>query len=317
MGRVGVLGLGAMGQPVATRLLERGFAVTVAPHRNPAPAEALARRGARVVRSPAEVAAGADAVVILVPDAPEVEEVAFGPGGIVEATGWEGVLVVMSTISPLAAQRIAARLVERGVTMIDAPVSGGPARAATGELTVMVGGDDATVARARPVLEAVGTRIFHVGPVGMGQVVKLCNNLLIGIIMVANSEAFTFGVKAGVRADVLQEVLSAATGQNFLLDRWVPQTLLQDRYEPGFGLALMLKDLNLVTAAARELGVPLFEGQLAHQLFTLAHGLGYGQQDYSAVSLLYQQAADVVIATGRPRRGAEAGAPWRVRKEGA
>lgn len=302
MDGVGVIGLGAMGRPLAARLLERGFRVTVAPHRNPQPAEALRARGAQVVRTFAEVARASRTVILLVPDAPEVEEAAFGPGGLVEGAAEGAVVVVMSTISPLAAQRIAARLAGHGLAMLDAPVSGGPARAATGELTIMVGGEAEVLGRARPVLEAVGARIFHVGPVGMGEVVKLCNNLLIGIIMVANAEAFTFGVKAGIKAEVLKEVLSAATGQNFLLDRWVPLTLLKHAYEPGFGLNLMLKDLNLIAQTAKELGVPLFEGTTAQQLFALSRGLGRGEMDYSAVSLLYQDAAGVTIATGEPRR---------------
>lgn len=301
MQQVGVVGLGAMGRPLAARLLQRGFGVTVAPHRNMEPVEALSREGARVVDTYADVARAAPTVILLVPDAPEVEEVAFGPKGLLEGAGRDSTVIVMSTISPLAAQRIAARLGDRGVSMLDAPVSGGPSRAATGELTVMVGGEADTLARVRPILDAAGTRIFHVGPIGMGEVVKLCNNLLIGIIMIANAEAFTFGVKAGIKAEVLKDVLSAATGQNFLLDRWVPLTLLKDSYEPGFGLNLMLKDLNLIVQTAQELGVPLFETITAQQLFALSQGLGRGGRDYSAVSLLYQDAAGVTIATGERR----------------
>ena len=301
METVGVVGLGAMGKPVAARLLAQGFPVTVAPHRNRRPVEELAQQGARLVESFAEVARASKVLLLLVPDAAEVEEATFGPAGLVEGTQKGSTVVVMSTISPLAAQRIANRLADYELAMVDAPVSGGPSRAGTGELTIMVGGEETVVARVRPVLQAVGARIFHVGPVGMGEVAKLCNNLLIGIIMIANAEAFTFGVKAGIRAEVLQQVLSAATGQNFLLDRWVPLTLMKDLYEPGFALSLMLKDLNLIVSTAKELGVPLFEGTLAQQLFALAGGLGFAAKDYSAVGLLYQDAAGVTIASGHPR----------------
>lgn len=305
MEQVGVVGVGAMGRPLAARLLERGFGVVVAAHRNTQPVEALSRQGARVADTFADVARAAKTVILLVPDAPEVEEATFGPRGLVEGAGPGSTLIVMSTISPLAAQRIGGRLRDHGIAMLDAPVSGGPSRAATGELTIMVGGEADVLARVRPVLDAVGARIFHVGPTGMGEVVKLCNNLLIGIIMIANAEAFTFGVKAGIKAEVLKEVLSAATGQNFLLDRWVPLTLLKDHYEPGFGLNLMLKDLNLIAQTAKELGVPLFEATTAQQLFALSRGLGRGDRDYSAVSLLYQDAAGVTIATGEPRTPGE------------
>lgn len=301
---VGVVGVGTMGKLMAARLLQAGHTVVVCPHHNRAPVEELAALGARVADDPAGVAAASAVVVTMVPDAPQVEEVCFGPRGIVAgaAAGQDLTVIDMSTISPLATQAFAARLAERGIGMLDAPVSGGPARAATGELTIMVGGAAALLDRHRDVLSALGTRITHVGPIGHGEIAKLTNNAIIGVLMPALGEALTFAAKAGADLAKVREVILTSSGGNYLLDKWLPQNMLQDRYEGGFALELMQKDLGAVLATARELGVPMIETGLAFQLFAQAKGLGYGREDYSAVSKLTQDAAGVTIATGEPRR---------------
>ena len=200
--RVGVVGVGAMGKLMAAQLLQKGYTVTVCPHRNRQPVEELAALGANVVEDPAGVAAASEVVVTMVPDAPQVEESCFGERGLLagHAAGQDLTLIDMSTISPIATTAIAARLAEQGIGMLDAPVSGGPARAATGELTIMVGGDEALFARHRDVLAAMGTNITHVGPIGHGEIAKLTNNIIIGILMPALGEALTFAVKAGCRS---------------------------------------------------------------------------------------------------------------------
>jgi 3-hydroxyisobutyrate dehydrogenase-like beta-hydroxyacid dehydrogenase len=208
----------------------------------------------------------------------------------------------MIVSSPIATAAIGARLAGRGVGMLDAPVSGGPARAATGELTIMVGGDEALFARHRDVLAAMGTSITHVGPLGHGEIAKLTNNIIIGVLMPALGEALTFAVKAGADPAKVREIVLTATGGNYLLANWLPQYMLRDNYEGGFALELMHKDLGAALAAARDLGVPMPEAGLAYQLFAQAKGLGYGRQDYSAVSKLTQDAANITIATGQPRR---------------
>jgi 3-hydroxyisobutyrate dehydrogenase-like beta-hydroxyacid dehydrogenase len=302
--RVGVVGVGAMGQPMAACLLRAGYAVTVCAHRNRAPVEELVAQGAREAADPAGVAAASDVVITMVPDAPQVEEACFGDRGIAagKADGRELTVIDMSTISPVATRAIAARLGERGIAMLDAPVSGGPARAITGDLTIMVGGDDAVVARHRDVLEAMGSKVTHVGPIGHGEIAKLTNNIIIGVLMPALGEALTFAAKAGADVATVREIVLTATGGNYLLDKWLPQNMLQDKYEGGFALELMHKDLGAALAAARDLGVPLVETGVAYQLFAMAKGLGYGREDYSAVSKLTQDAANITIATGQPRR---------------
>lgn len=303
--RVGVVGVGAMGKLMAAQLLQKGYTVTVCPHRNRQPVEELAAQGANVADDPAGVAAASEVVVTMVPDAPQVEESCFGERGLLagRAEGQDLTLIDMSTISPIATTAIAARLAEQGVGMLDAPVSGGPARAAIGELTIMVGGDETLFERHRDVLAAMGKNITHVGPIGHGEIAKLTNNIIIGILMPALGEALTFAVKAGADLEKVREIVLTATGGNYLLANWIPQYMLQDKYDGGFALELMHKDLGAALSAARDLGVPMPEAGLAYQLFAQAKGLGYGRQDYSAVSKITQDAANITIATGKPRRG--------------
>ena len=304
MKRVGLVGVGAMGRHMAAQLLQKGYTVTVCPHINRAPVEELAAKGAQVVADPAAVAAASEVVVTMVPDAPQVEESCFGERGIAvgHQPGQDLTVIDMSTISPVATRAIAERLAAQGIGMLDAPVSGGPARAATGELTIMVGGDEALVARHRDVLAAMGTNITHVGPVGHGEIAKLTNNIIIGVLMPALGEALTFAVKAGADLAKVRDIVLTATGGNYLLANWIPQYMLQDKYDGGFALELMHKDLGAALSAAKDLGVSMPEAGLAYQLFGMAKGLGYGRQDYSAVSKLTQDAANITIATGQPRR---------------
>lgn len=304
MKRVGVVGVGAMGRHMAAQLLQKGYTVTVCPHVNRAPVEELAALGANVVDDPAAVAAASEVVITMVPDAPQVEEACFGERGIAvgHLTGQDLTVIDMSTISPVATRSVAERLAAQGIGMLDAPVSGGPARAATGELTIMVGGDEALVGRHRDVLAAMGTNITHVGPIGHGEIAKLTNNIIIGVLMPALGEALTFAVKAGADLAKVRDIVLTATGGNYLLANWIPNYMLKDTYEGGFALELMHKDLGAALSAAKDLGVSMPEAGLAYQLFGMAKGLGYGRQDYSAVSKLTQDAANVTIATGEPRR---------------
>ncbi len=297
--RVGFLGVGVMGAPMARNLLEAGFAVATCVHRNPERVEALVAAGARRLPAPAAVAREADVVITMLPDSPEVEAVALGEGGVIEAMRPDSLFIDMSTCLPATEQRIAAAARPRGVRTLDAPVSGGETGAINGTLTIMVGGEAETFEAARPVLAAMGRKLVHVGPTGSGQVVKIVNNLMGAINAVGVAEGLTLGVKAGVPAEVLWEVITNGSGNS----RWLESaqtTLLRDEYRPGFALALMLKDIRLAMTLARELNVPLFEGSQAHALFTAAHGAGYGREDASAVARLIQDWAGVRIATGRP-----------------
>lgn len=302
--RIGFIGLGAMGKPMATRLVHAGYDVIISVHRNRSVADELVPQGARLVDHPYAMAAQTDVVITMLPDAPQVEEVCFGPHSLVSGKGIERALTVidMSTISPLATRAIAARLQETGIEMLDAPVSGGPWRAETGELTIMVGGDAELLELHHAILSVLGTTIVHVGPIGHGEIVKMANNMIAAMLMPVLSEALTLGVKAGADLNTLREVISRSSGGNYMLEKWLPHTLFRDQFEDGFALELLRKDLGIALEMGRELEVPLYEAGLAYQLFTQAKGLGYGREDFSAVSKLYQQAANINIVTGKPVR---------------
>lgn len=305
--RVGIIGTGAIGKPIATHLLQMDYRITTCSHHKQAAVEELKQQGARIVASPAEVAAHSDTVLLLVPDAPQVEEVCFGEQGLLAGIQSDHPLtvIVMSTIAPFAMQSIGKRLQEHGVSSLDAPISGGPARAATGELTIMVGGEAEVLAQQREVLETLGNHLIHIGPLGHGEMAKVANNMIIGTLMPVLGEVLTLAAKMGTDITKVREAIQTSSGGNYLLNAWLPQTILQDQYEVGFTLDLMLKDLHVALATARTLNVPALATGLSAQLFAQAQGLGYGQKDYSAVSLLYQDAANITIATGQPRRTIE------------
>ncbi|HEX8217969.1 MAG TPA: NAD(P)-dependent oxidoreductase, partial [Chloroflexia bacterium] len=219
--KVGVIGLGAMGLPMARRLLQNGFELAVVPHRNAGPAEELAGQGARMLKRAADLAGECAVVITSVPDVPQVQEVLFGDGGLASNAHHDLLFIDMSTITPTAAREHYERLKAMGVTAVDAPVSGGPARASDGTLTIMVGADLDAYDRVLPVLRVLGKNITHVGPPGSGQAVKLVNQLMISIIMVANAEALTLGVKAGVPLSTMLDVISTSSGSNYLMQNWL------------------------------------------------------------------------------------------------
>jgi 3-hydroxyisobutyrate dehydrogenase-like beta-hydroxyacid dehydrogenase len=200
----------------------------------------------------------------------------------------------MSTISPVATRDFGERLGASGVRFLDAPVSGGQARAKTGTLTIIVGASDEDFAAAEPVLRAMGTPT-HVGGVGMGEVVKLVNQILISNMMVANIEALTFAAKAGADIDATLAVIGTATGSNYLLQNWLPQSWLAGSHKPGFALDLLRKDLAAALDSARTMGVPMPASSLAYQLYTATSGEGRGREDYSAVAGFYERSAGIDV----------------------
>jgi 3-hydroxyisobutyrate dehydrogenase-like beta-hydroxyacid dehydrogenase len=289
---------------MAANLLAKGFALTTCPHRNMQPIERLKAQGASVAATPREVAAASEVVVVCVPDAPQVEEACLGEQGIIHGAAPGTIVIDCSTISPTVSQQVAAALGERDISMIDAPISGGPERAATGELAIMVGGEPDVFARAKPVLDAMGRSITHVGPNGMGEVVKLANNAIIGSLMIAMSETLTMAVKAGGDINVIRDVIMQSSGANFILDKWIAERALKDNYDPGFATELMQKDVGAALEAGKALGVPMMLTALSYQLYELAEGMGYAREDYCSISKIYQDAANVTIATGEPRKKA-------------
>lgn len=304
--RVTVVGLGAMGAPMARVLLRSGCAVTVVPYRRRAAAEALAAEGAKIAGTVAQAAGDSEVVITLVPDLPQLIEVAEGPRGLLASPREGLILLNMSTVAPDAITALAGRLAGHRMRMVDAPVSGGPPRAGDGTLTIMASGPDADIDEVSDILGALGERIFRTGPLGTGQVAKLCNNILSATIMVANAEALTLGVKAGLDPTQLREIVLASSGGSTVLDTWVPRNLLLDVYEPGFALKLMYKDAGLARDLARRAGVPMPLASLVHELYGFCTQSPGADKDYSFVSTVIQDAANITVATGRPRH-ADAG----------
>jgi 3-hydroxyisobutyrate dehydrogenase-like beta-hydroxyacid dehydrogenase len=295
MTRVGLIGVGAMGEPMAGALLRAGFPVAVCAHRAREAVERLVAAGATDAGDPAGVGRASDVVVTMVPDAPQVEEAIFGPQGALAGAPAGALFIDMSTISPVATRGFAERLRAAGRRFVDAPVSGGPSRAQTGTLTEMVGASPDDFAAAEPVLRAMGTP-NHVGPVGMGETVKLVNQIVIANVMLANVEGLVFAAKAGADVGTVRDVILTATGGNYLLDKWLPTTWLGGSFAGGFGLDLLRKDLAAALDAARAMGVPMPATSLAYQLYTATSGEGHGRDDYSSVATFYQRAAGVDVS---------------------
>jgi 3-hydroxyisobutyrate dehydrogenase len=286
--RVGVVGLGIMGRPMAANLLKAGFRVTVF-NRSPGPAEGLVAAGAQAGASPADVARRAQAVITMVPDTPDVEAVLFGPDGIAEGAARGAVVIDMSTISPSATERFAARLAERGVAMLDAPVSGGDKGAVAGTLAIMVGGAAAVFARCRPIFDALGKNVVHMGAHGNGQRTKLVNNLVGALHVVAMSEGLAFARELGLDPARVLHVVSSGAAGSWMLTHLGPRVLQED-FAPGFMIRLQRKDLRLAREAMSGLGVEFPAAQLALDLFTRAEASGLGDLGTQGLIRLYAKA---------------------------
>ena len=284
--RVAFIGLGVMGRDMALNLGKAGFAVLAYDSRP----EALAGLGENVrpARSVAEAAREADAVVTMLPDTPQVRDVLTGPGGVAENPPPGRLVIDMSTISPKATQEMAAALGERGIEMLDAPVSGGPKGAREAALSIMVGGPEGAFDRARPVLEAMGRTIVRVGDSGAGQTVKLCNQLVCAINLEAVCEAIALGRAAGLDLGKLREVLLGGAASSWMLQNLGPQILAKDP-SAGFRIDLKLKDLRLVGEMAFELGVPLPGTALATSLLLEARAHGEGAHGNQALYRVYDR----------------------------
>jgi 3-hydroxyisobutyrate dehydrogenase-like beta-hydroxyacid dehydrogenase len=288
--RIGFIGLGAMGEPMARSLTRAGFSVTASSFRRREALERLVADGVIEADDPTAVAAASDVVILCVPDSPQVEEALFGPQGVA-AGARPGTLVIdMSTIAPTASQRFAKRLRENGVAFVDAPVSGGPLRAANGTLTIMVGASDDDYVRAEPILRAMGTP-HHQGAVGMGETVKLVNQIVISNVMIANVEGLVFAERAGANMDNVRKVLATATGSNYILEQWLPKTWLAGTFEGGFALDLLRKDLAAALDTARSMEFSMPASELAYEQYTNRSLKGDGALDYSAIAKSYERIA--------------------------
>jgi 3-hydroxyisobutyrate dehydrogenase len=273
---VGFVGLGIMGRPMAENLIRAGYRLTVF-NRTKARADALVELGARAAASPADVARAAPIVIVMVTDSPDVEAVVAGPDGLIEGIGPGSVVVDMSTIAPGTERRLAARLRERGADLVDAPVSGGDVGARNATLAIMMGGEPASVARVQPVLTRLGKSLTHCGPVGSGQLTKLSNQILVGVTLLAVSEAISFARRNGLDPETMVHAVENGAAASWQLSNLGPKILGED-FAPGFMVDLIQKDLRIVLEAAGDAGAPLPATALLHQLFASAQAHGEGRQ---------------------------------------
>ncbi|KQT14171.1 NAD(P)-dependent oxidoreductase [Ramlibacter sp. Leaf400] len=286
-GTVGFIGIGTMGREMALNLAKAGFRVAVHDVR-PEAAQALAGGGIRAATSIADAARGADVVITMLPDTPDVEAVVYGEAGLL-ANPPEGRLIVdMSTIAPDAVRRMHADCAKAGVAFIDAPVSGGPVGAKNAALSIMAGGDAAAFEKARPFFAGMGTTITHVGESGAGQTVKLCNQLICGINIQAICEALALGRANGVDLHQLRKVLLGGSAASWMLDKLGPQMIDGDA-SAGFRIDLMLKDLRLVQQQAQASNVPLPATALVTTQYLDARAHGEGSNGNQALFRVYDR----------------------------
>jgi len=298
---VGFVGLGAMGLPMAKRVLGAGHKMYTTFHRRREPAEELRAMGAVILATPAQVATAADVVITILPADSELKEVVFGTTGILDGISSGKVLIEMTSGTALAMEEIAAAIGGKGGSVLDAPVSGGTPAAEQGTLTIMVGGDEPLLESFRPLLQAMGTRILYVGKVGQGKIVKIVNQMMAAIHLLTIGEAFALGIKNGADPDILYEVIKSSSGYSRMMDLRLRGFLLEGSFEPGFKLDLMKKDVNLALECAKTSNTPLLLTSAVAQVFAAASAAGKGSKDFSAAAQLLASLAGVDLSQGKTR----------------
>ncbi|HJT58995.1 MAG TPA: NAD(P)-dependent oxidoreductase [Ktedonobacteraceae bacterium] len=296
--QLGFIGIGVMGRPMTLNLLKAGHAVTIfARHPQKPEVQEVVNAGAKLAPSPRTVAMASEIVITMVPNSMQVEEVVAGPQGIFEGARKGLIIIDMSTIAPSVSRKLAQDAGTYGAHFLDAPVSGGSQGAVNGTLTIMVGGEREIFEHARPVLEAMGKKenIFHVGPNGTGEVVKIVNNILCGAISAATAEAFTLGVKAGADVSTMASIIGVSTGASWQLANQFPLRAFKGNFQPGFMTDLLYKDLGLALDLAAENTTPVVMTALTRQMFETARAEGFGREDYTSVLKVLEKMAGVEV----------------------
>ena len=286
---IGFIGLGIMGRPMARNLLKAGYALVVH-SRSRGPVDEIVKAGAKAAASAKDIAAQCDVLITMLPNSPEVELVALGPNGIIEGARRGLIFADMSTISPIVSQKIAKALEPQGVTMLDAPVSGGEKGAIDGALSIMVGGDKDVFERVLPIFQAMGKTITLLGPLGFGGFTKLANQIIVAVNLTALAEALTLGKKAGLNRDLLLTALAGGLAGSKCLEQ-KRANYVSNTYNPGFKVDLHYKDLGLIMESARALGVPLPATAVVQELFNALRVKGRGGLDHSGVITLLEDLA--------------------------
>jgi 3-hydroxyisobutyrate dehydrogenase-like beta-hydroxyacid dehydrogenase len=293
---VGFIGLGAMGGPMALNLIKHGF-VLVVHDIDPSKAERLRAKGAAVADSADAVAGAVSRTICMVETTAQAEAVIAGEHGVVQRARPGHIVACMSTIDPLVARRLGDTLAARGIAMVDAPVSGGTERAASGELSIIAGGAADTVKACDDLFRAMGKNVFHVGTLGQGLAMKLVNNMLVQVNTVAVAEALVLGVKAGLDPKTIYDVVRVSTGTSFAFETRVPRILKRD-FAPGGTVDISFKDQELETQFAKQLGVPVLLANVSQQVYQMARAAGLNKEDGSAIVKVLERLAGVTVKSG-------------------
>jgi 3-hydroxyisobutyrate dehydrogenase len=293
---VGFIGLGAMGGPMALNLIKHGF-VLVVHDIDPSKAERLRAKGAAVADSADAVAGAVSRTICMVETTAQAEAVIAGEHGVVQRARPGHIVACMSTIDPLVARRLGDTLAARGIAMVDAPVSGGTERAASGELSIIAGGAADTVKACDDLFRAMGKNVFHVGTLGQGLAMKLVNNMLVQVNTVAVAEALVLGVKAGLDPKTIYDVVRVSTGTSFAFETRVPRILRRD-FAPGGTVDISFKDQELETQFAKQLGVPVLLANVSQQVYQMARAAGLNKEDGSAIVKVLERLAGVTVKSG-------------------
>ncbi len=291
--RIGLIGLGIMGKPMARNLLKAGYSLTVY-SRGRSTVEALMADGAAGARSSQEVAERSDVVITMVTDTPDVRQVILEDKGALTGMSAGGILIDMSTISPSATREIAEVVKAKGVHFLDAPVSGGEGGAIAGTLSIMVGGDAEVFSGCLPIFQAMGKNIIHVGRTGTGQLTKLCNQIAVAVTNLAMSEALVFAAKSGVNLEKMHQAISGGAAGSWQLSNLAPRIFQRD-FAPGFMVKLQQKDLRLVLQEADRLHLALPATSLVHSLFNALETAGAGDEGTQALVKVLEQLAGVEV----------------------
>ena len=292
--KVGFIGLGIMGRPMAKNLMKAGYELIVFDI-NPSAVKEMKELGVELAESAAELASKVKKIITMLPNSPEVREVALGAGGIIEGASEGTVLIDMSSIAPLASREIAAALAVKGVDMLDAPVSGGEPKAIEGTIAVMVGGKKEVFDASYDLMMAMAASVVYVGETGAGNTAKLCNQIVVALNIAAVSEALVLAQKAGVSPDLVYQAIRGGLAGSTVMDAKAP--MMMDRnYKPGFKIDLHIKDLNNVLETSRNIGVPL---PLAAQVMEMMQAIktdGCGSEDHSSLVKFYEKIANVKLS---------------------
>lgn len=291
--KIGFIGLGIMGKPMSKNMLKAGYELVVFDI-NTAAVQAVAAEGAQTANSPKEVAAMSDVIITMLPNSPHVKEVALGENGVIDGAKPGAILIDMSSISPLASKEVAAKLLEKGVEMLDAPVSGGEPKAIDGTISVMVGGKKEIFDKCYDIMDSMAGSVVYTGDIGAGNTTKLANQIIVALNIAAMSEALVLATKAGVEPDLVYQAIRGGLAGSTVLDAKVP-LVLDRKFDPGFRIELHIKDLANVLETSHEIGVPLPLTSAVMEIMQALKVDGKSGLDHGGIVQYYEKAAQVEV----------------------